>query len=166
MMKAFYLAGGVPKKGQQEGGRYEEETFHNILKEFDTNLLAEAFNMPEEIVRQMQKGGRGLSVIAQEKMRFIKPDEQEEWGKQEERYDNGLEQTSCSMKISTNIESRREADIYSRQAGKVNVVDKHKLPILKFLDMSAERGNLFPVINQSFPLHTLKIKSRLLAKYK
>ncbi|XP_073290968.1 11S globulin seed storage protein 2-like [Primulina huaijiensis] len=146
MMKAFYLAGGVPKKGQQEGGRFEEETFHNILKEFDTNLLAEAFDMPEEIVRQMQKGGeeRGLSVIAQEKMSFIRPDEQEGWGKHEERYDNGLEETYCSMKISTNVESRREADIYSRQAGKLNVADKHKLPILKFLDMSAERGDLFP----------------------
>ncbi|XP_073026936.1 11S globulin seed storage protein 2-like [Primulina eburnea] len=144
--RAFYLAGGVPKKGQQEGGRFEEETFHNVLKEFDTNLLAEAFDMPEEIVRQMQKGGeeRGLSVIAQEKMSFIRPDEQEEWGKHEERYDNGLEETYCSMKISTNVESRREADIYSRQAGKLNVADKHKLPILKFLDMSAERGDLFP----------------------
>ncbi|KZV21488.1 11S globulin seed storage protein 2-like [Dorcoceras hygrometricum] len=141
--RAFYLAGGPSRKGQQGGGRYEEETFHNILREFDTNLLAEAFNIPEEIVRQMQRGGedRGLSVIAQEKMGFIRPDEREE---REREFDNGLEETYCSMKISTNIENPREADIYSRQAGRVNIVDKHKLPVLKFLDMSAERGYLFP----------------------
>ncbi|KAI3449774.1 hypothetical protein Pfo_006439 [Paulownia fortunei] len=140
--RAFYLAGGVPRSGQQEQAT---QTFQNIIRAFDTNLMAEAFNVPQEIVRRLQteEEERGLIVIARERMSFIRPDEeeQEERGRQS---DNGLEETLCTMNIRTNVENRREADIYSRQAGRVNVVDRHKLPILKYMDLSAEKGNLYP----------------------
>ncbi|KAL2535852.1 12S seed storage protein CRA1 [Forsythia ovata] len=140
--RAFYLAGGVPKRGQQE---QERQTFQNIFREFDSELMAEAFNIPSEIVRKMQseENRRGLIVNVRERMGFIRPDEeqeQEQWGGQS---DNGIEESYCSMKIRTNIENRRDTDIYSRQAGKVNVVDRHKLPLLKYMDMSAERGRLY-----------------------
>lgn len=111
--------------------------------------MAEAFNIPQEIVKRMQtvEEERGLIVMARERMRFIRPDEeeQEEYRRGGSESDNGFEETFCTMNIRTNVESRRDADIYSRQAGKLNVVDRHKLPILKYMDMSAEKGNLYPV---------------------
>ncbi|KAK6164484.1 hypothetical protein DH2020_001348 [Rehmannia glutinosa] len=140
---AFYLAGGVPQRGQQEQAR---QKFQNIFRAFDANLMAEAFNVPQEIVQRMQteEEERGLIVIARERMSFITPEEQQqEWGRQSAA-DNGMEESFCTMKIRTNIENRREADMYSRQAGKLNVVDRNKLPILKYMDLSAEKGNLYP----------------------
>ncbi|KAL7198578.1 hypothetical protein ACSBR2_020964 [Camellia fascicularis] len=86
---------------------------------------------------------RGLIVIAQEGMSMIRPDEREEQGE----YgigSNGFEETFCTMRLHQNIDERREADVYSKQAGRINIVSQHKLPILRFLDMSAERGNLYP----------------------
>ncbi|KAL3644968.1 11s globulin seed storage protein 2 [Castilleja foliolosa] len=141
--RAFYLAGGVPK-----GGRSQEQaqrTFQNIFRAFDSNLMAEAFNVSPETVQRMQKEEeqRGLIVIAKERMSFIRADEERESGSRQQS-DNGIEETYCSMSIRTSLENRRDADIYSRQAGKSNVVDSNKLPILKYLDLSAEKGNLYP----------------------
>lgn len=144
--KAFYLAGGVPRSGEQE--QQARQTFHNIFRAFDAELLSEAFNVPQETIRRMQseEEERGLIVMARERMTFVRPDEEE--GEQEHRgrqLDNGLEETFCTMKFRTNVESRREADIFSRQAGRVHVVDRNKLPILKYMDLSAEKGNLYSV---------------------
>ncbi|KAL8547995.1 hypothetical protein ACS0TY_007331 [Phlomoides rotata] len=139
--RAFFLAGGVPRK-QQQG----EQTFVNVFDSLDARLMAEAYNIPEDIIRKMQKGRaeeRGLSVIVREPMTFMRAEEEQE-RQRDESSDNGLEETLCSMKIRTNIDNRRDADIYSRQAGKLNVVDRNKLPILKYIDMSAEKGSLLP----------------------
>ncbi|KAK2989488.1 hypothetical protein RJ640_019587 [Escallonia rubra] len=147
-LRAFYLAGGVPTQGQQgQNGQQARETFQNIFRAFDEELMAEAFNVPREIVRRMQQENeRGLIVKVREGMSVIRPDEEEQQQQQGPRADesNGLEENICSMKISTNIDNRREADIYSRQAGKINIVNQHKLPILRLLDMSASKGNLLP----------------------
>ncbi|MCD9645365.1 hypothetical protein HAX54_034221 [Datura stramonium] len=89
-----------------------------------------------------------------EGMSIIRPDEEEEEefeeqqgrpGQQwwEEVIGNGLEENICTMKIRTNIEQRR-ADIFSRQAGKINHVGRQKLPILNYMDMSASKGTLYP----------------------
>lgn len=144
ILQSFYLAGGVPNIGQQQ---QESETFQNILRPFDSNLMAEAFNIPAEIVQKMQspeQNQRGLIVNVQGRLSFLRPDEGQEQG-QGPYSDNGLEESLCTMKIRTNIENHIEADIYSRQGGKVNVVDRHKLPLLKYMDMSAERGRIYKV---------------------
>ncbi|KJU81267.1 hypothetical protein N619_00010, partial [Ectopseudomonas oleovorans] len=79
-------------------------------------------------------------------MRVIRPSEEEE--EQEQRQggqgSNGFEETFCSTKLRTNLDNPREADVYSRQAGRLNIANQHKLPILRFLDLSAEKGNLYP----------------------
>ncbi|KAH6813655.1 hypothetical protein C2S51_022673 [Perilla frutescens var. frutescens] len=148
--RAFYLAGGVPSgqgqgQGKQEAGT---ETFHNIFGAFDAELMAEAFNVSPDIIRRMQASEeeRGLSVMARESMRYIRPEEIREHGRRSSSSSNGngLEESFCSMKIMSNLDNTREADVYSRQAGKLNVVDMHKLPILRAVDMSAEKGTLFP----------------------
>ncbi|CAL5436600.1 unnamed protein product [Camellia sinensis] len=144
-LRAYYLAGGAPRRGQQ-GLRSQEarETFNSVMDGFNPQLLAEAMNVPEELVRRMQnQNERRLIVIAQEGMSMIRPDEREEQGEYGFR-SNGFEETFCTMRLHQNIDERREADIYSKQAGRINIVNQHKLPILRFLDMSAERGNLYP----------------------
>lgn len=137
-MQSFYLAGSAPQ------GSKGEETFHNIFQSFDAELMGEAFNVSPDLIRRMQstQEERGLSVMARESMRYIRPDEEESYSRR--RDENGFEETLCTMKIRSNIENQRDADIYSREAGKLKVVDMHRLPILSYIDMSAEKGTLFP----------------------
>ncbi|PHT86753.1 11S globulin seed storage protein 2 [Capsicum annuum] len=159
--RAFYLAGGVQeseKKRTQIGLRKQiTQKFQNIFRSFDRELMAEAFNIPTEIVSKMQEeqSERGLIVNVREGMSMIRPDEEEEeefeeqqgcsrpynpWG----RRGNGLEENVCTMKYRANMDTRRRADIFSRQAGKINHVNGQKLPILQYMDMSATKGTLYP----------------------
>ncbi|CAA6662475.1 unnamed protein product [Spirodela intermedia] len=55
---------------------------------------------------------------------------------------NGMEEIYCNMRIHQYLDNPREADVYSRQAGRLYSVNMHKLPILRYIGMSAERGNL------------------------
>ncbi|KAJ6773730.1 11S GLOBULIN SEED STORAGE PROTEIN 2-LIKE [Salix purpurea] len=154
-LRGFMLAGGQSRHGQE---RYErssqryagqsewshEETFHNIFRGFDEELMAEAFNVPRETVKRMrQDSNRGLIVKCREDMRIMSPDQEEQ---EEFEYSprNGLEETFCTMKIKHNIELQRQADVYTKQGGRINIANQQKLPILQFLDMSAERGHLMP----------------------
>lgn len=142
-VQSFYLAGSPPR--QEQHSQQARETFYNIFNAFDEQLMAEAFNIPVEIVRKMQnEDERGLIVKVKGGMSVIRPDEgqQEEYGQQDS---NGLEETLCNVKIRTNIDNRRRVDIYSRQAGSLNIVNHYKLPILRSMGMGAERGRLSPV---------------------
>jgi hypothetical protein len=149
------LAGGEPnRQGQrQREQQRDSQNFQNIFSGFNTELLAEAYNIPVEIVRRMQENDeRGLLVKCQEEMRHIiraDEDEEDEDESQRQRRLNGLEETVCTSRLRHNMDTRSESDIVSRQAGRVNIVNQHKLPILRFLDMSAEKGHLFPVIQIS-----------------
>lgn len=144
-MQAYYLAGGPRNQGQGQQG---PENFQNILRGFDEELLAEAFNIDRELARRMQRqDDRGLIVKVREGMSVIRPDEREEeeegeWG----RRLNGIEETWCTMRLRHNVDDRREAEVFSREGGRLNVVNQNKLPILQRLDLSAEKGHLFPVI--------------------
>ncbi|KAL9255568.1 11S globulin seed storage protein 2-like protein [Drosera capensis] len=62
----------------------------------------------------------------------------------EETTSNGLEEAICAMKVRHNMNTRREADVYTRHGGRLNIVNENKLPLLRFLGMSAEKGHLFP----------------------
>ncbi|XP_068667406.1 11S globulin seed storage protein 2-like [Aristolochia californica] len=138
----FYLAGGKPRS---EPGM-EEFNAENIIRPFDSNLLAAALDVSVDTARKLQKQDeRGFIVKAkQEEMSIIRPEEEEEY---EERYkgrrDNGLEEAYCNMRINQNIDNAREADVYSRQAGRINSVNMHKLPILSYLGLSAEKVYLY-----------------------
>ena len=100
-----------------------------------------------------ESGERGLIVKVEQPMQFVTPEEeQQQWQPQQKRQgqrgqqgggaSNGLEEKICSSKILYNLDTQREADIFSRQAGKLNYVNEHKLPILSYLDLSAEKGHL------------------------
>ncbi|KAK1260863.1 hypothetical protein QJS04_geneDACA002399 [Acorus gramineus] len=117
----------------------------NILSAFDANVIAQAFNVPNEIARRLtREDNRGFIVkVQREGMGMIKPDERERSSSSRGRR-NGMEETYCNMRINQNLDNPREADIYSRQAGRLNSVNMHKLPILRYLDLSAEKGSLHP----------------------
>ncbi|XP_077225616.1 11S globulin seed storage protein 2-like [Tasmannia lanceolata] len=152
-LKSFYLAGGQARGSQsqqQQQQQHEQERDDyavNIIREFDSKIMAEAFDVSEDVMRKMQRADdRGFIVrVEQGSMRMIKPDEEEEYEEKSRRgRGNGLEEAFCNMRMNTQLDNRREADIYSRQAGRLNSVNMHKLPILQYLDMSAEKGNLYP----------------------
>ncbi|GMN75590.1 hypothetical protein TIFTF001_056550, partial [Ficus carica] len=58
-------------------------------------------------------------------------------------YDNGLEETFCSMRLKENIGDPSRADIFTPQAGRISTVNSFNLPILRHLRLSAERGVLY-----------------------
>lgn len=102
-----------------------------------------------------EPGNRGLIVKVQQPMQFVTPDE-EQFERRQSRggggaASNGLDETICSAKILYNLDNQREADVFSRQAGKLNTVNENKLPILSLLDVSAEKGHLQP--NALYSLH-------------
>ncbi|KAI3964243.1 hypothetical protein MKW92_012149 [Papaver armeniacum] len=145
--RSFYLAGGQPQRSSLQGSprqqQQQRETFQNVFRAFDENLMAEAFNVPVEVIRRMQQEDeRGLIVrVRGEEMRMIRPEEEQEY---ESRRYNGLEETYCNLNIRQYLDNPREADIYSKQAGRINIVNSQKLQILNYMDMSAEKGNLYP----------------------
>ncbi|GAB2282251.1 hypothetical protein Dimus_016801 [Dionaea muscipula] len=151
-----------------------QENLQNMLNAFDPELMAEAFGVPIETMQKMQRQDDRGFIVRAESMRMIVPEEEEEdeyemlEGEEEEVYrrrrmtrrdrdpcnenengseettSNGLEETMCAMKVRYNMNTRREADVYSRHGGRLNLVNENKLPVLRLLGMSAERGNLFP----------------------
>lgn len=155
--RAFYLAGGLGR-GEQPGLRGIRGTqrfqFQNIFSAFDPELMAEAFNVPVDLVRRMQQSeDRSLIVrVDRGEMRVLSPDEaeeeEEEYCRRRTRYMglevNGLEETICTMRLRHSLDNRREADVFSREGGRLNILNEHKLPILRYLDMSAEKGHMFP----------------------
>lgn len=145
------MAGGVPSEARREIRGSKSDNLVNIFNGLDQEFLSEAFNIPSDLVRRMQEErSSGLIVKCDEEMSFLTPEEEEE-ELSETSYsrrrgeDNGIEETICTARVQHNMNTQREADLFSREAGRVNILNQLKLPILRFLGMSAEKGHLFPV---------------------
>ncbi|KAL7144973.1 hypothetical protein ABFS83_07G047800 [Erythranthe nasuta] len=165
--RKFFLAGSSREGGQsEEGGRRRQEggsrrgreeegergqRMRNIFNGFDEEILSEIFNVDSEIVRKLQakEDNRGFIVRA-EKLDLVLP----EWGREEQQrgerrreggggYNNGIEETLCSMKIRQNIGHPTRADEYNPRGGRLTSLNSQTLPILSFLRLSAERGVLY-----------------------
>lgn len=120
----------------------------------DASLVAKALRISEEIVKNMQKDNRkDFTVkVEGEGVKVMKPDEDQHEHEhvggsrslsEGDNYKiNGLEETICNIRINHLLDNPREADVFSLQAGRLNTVNMFKLPILKFLEMSAEKGRL------------------------
>ncbi|KAK1267067.1 hypothetical protein QJS04_geneDACA015304 [Acorus gramineus] len=137
------------RESESEGSEEEERSSfnaQNILSSFDANMIAQAFNVPNDIARKLtREDNRGFIVKVQRGgMGMIKPDEEQQQERGRSTRENGLEETFCNMRLNQYLDNPREADIYSRQAGRLNSVNMHKLPILRYLDLSAEKTNLNP----------------------
>ncbi|XP_021768838.1 11S globulin seed storage protein 2-like [Chenopodium quinoa] len=143
--RSFYLAGGLEKSSEIRG------KINNIFRPFAPELLSEAFDVPEDLIRKMQQTeNRGLIIrVDKGEMRILSPGSEQDYDDERRRKYvgldvNGLEETICTMRLRHNLDNRREADVYSRHGGRLNIVNEHKLPILRHLDMSVEKGNMFP----------------------
>ncbi|XP_074286890.1 11S globulin seed storage protein 2-like isoform X1 [Silene latifolia] len=157
--RASFLAGGLGGRSglrERRGEEQQFQQFQNIFSTFDSELMAEAFNVPEDLIKRMQQSQDRSLIVRAEKgqMRILSPRSLEEEEEDEERRRskymgllddvNGLEETVCTMRLRHNLDNRREADVFSRRGGRLNIVNQHKLPILRELDMSVEKGHMFP----------------------
>lgn len=117
--------------------------------------MAEAFGVSREVVRKLKtaddKRGtivrveRGLEVVGPRRGREEEEKEERRREGEEERRrreDNGLEETLCSVRLRENIGDPLKADFYSREGGHITTLNSQKLPVLRLLQLSAEKGRL------------------------
>lgn len=141
-------------RGQSKRGDEERQESRNVFSGFDQELLAEAFNTDPELIRKMQarEDDRGIIVRA-EKLRMVLPEEGEEERESQRRRGsggyNGLEETFCSFKLRENIDRPSSADVYNPRGGRISTINSQTLPILSYLQLSAQRGILYKVITSS-----------------
>ncbi|XVE81854.1 hypothetical protein DITRI_Ditri15bG0099500 [Diplodiscus trichospermus] len=140
-------------KGQEE--EQEESNGNNILNGFDNQILQEVFGINSKLVKKLQNhnDNRGAIVKAQRDFQVVSPqseeEEEEQEGEEQERErrrrgnPNGLEETFCSMKLRHQIDNPSFADIFNPRAGRITTVNSYNLPILQFLQLSAEKGVLY-----------------------
>ncbi|KAF9611027.1 hypothetical protein IFM89_026334 [Coptis chinensis] len=68
--------------------------------------------------------------------------EEEEEEYQQER-PNGLEEPLCNIKLRVNIDNPSKSDVYNPNAGRINRINSRNLPILRLLNLNAEKGVLY-----------------------
>ncbi|KAI3990179.1 hypothetical protein MKX01_029157 [Papaver californicum] len=158
-LRRFQLSGGQ----QTQISSYQQRQQHrqqvrgqqdipenNIFNGFNVETLCEAFGVSTEIARRLQgqDDQRGNIVFVEGGLQAIRPQQGEEEEQQEQRYrsTNGLEETICSMRLKQNIANPTRADVYSEKGGRIATLNSQKLPILNYLQMSAERGVLYQAL--------------------
>lgn len=98
------------------------------------------------------KEGHIITVEKELQVERSERPQQEEHGQQGQgkEHGNGLEETSCSVRIRVNLDNLDRADIFNPQAGYLTSLNSHHLPILRDVRLSAERGHLRKVILSIF----------------
>ncbi|XP_074566998.1 cocosin 1-like [Curcuma longa] len=163
--RQFLLAGRERQSHEQIAQaeeRFQQQKGNNLLSGFELELLAEAMGVDKEVVRKIQNlnDNRGDIVHVEKGLQMLEPqrhaeqeaqeqerEEREEttqerrWGSSCER-SNGLEETYCTLKNRQNIANPTLADYYNPRAGRLTSLNVQKLPILRFIQLSAERGVL------------------------
>ncbi|TYI61514.1 hypothetical protein E1A91_D10G177300v1 [Gossypium mustelinum] len=69
-------------------------------------------------------------------------EEREKRGRGRRRSGNGLEETFCSMRLKHRTPAS-SADVFNPRGGRITTVNSFNLPILQYLQLSAERGVLY-----------------------
>ncbi|XP_019709418.1 cocosin 1 isoform X1 [Elaeis guineensis] len=135
-VKEFQLAGS-------QRGSQQVNTGKNVLRGFRADSLAAALGVDRELARklQLEDDRRGEIVRVERSLQVLRPPSEEE--EKEMSSPNGLEETYCSMRIKENIETPSAADVYTRRGGRITTLNSHKLPILRFIQMSATRVVLY-----------------------
>ncbi|KAK9087389.1 hypothetical protein Syun_029783 [Stephania yunnanensis] len=158
--RKFYLGGNPQSErehGQHQQGPYqgEEQTYYqqrfesnNIFRGIDDEILQEVLGVRRETVEKVKGRGdvRGHMVQARQGLQLVRPSRMEE---EEYRhggsssYGNGFEETICTARMRENIGNPARADVYNPEAGYIRTVNRMNLPILNYLQLSAERGVLY-----------------------
>ncbi|GER52263.1 11S seed storage globulin B [Striga asiatica] len=130
-------SGQQSKRGEQEGE--DEQQQSNIFAGFEQEFLAEALNVDPDIIRWLQGKENNMgAIIRTESLGLVLP----EWGSHEKEREGGY---ANGLKIRENIDNPSKADVYNPRAGRVTRLNGHKLPILNYLRLSADRGVLYKV---------------------
>ncbi|KAF9666038.1 hypothetical protein SADUNF_Sadunf16G0187300 [Salix dunnii] len=128
--RKFFLAGNPQQELQSQRG--QQERYRNLFGGFDERLLAEAFNVDTRLARRMknENDNRGIIVQVQHELQMVSPQEsrEEEERERENQRRQGLEESFCSATLKHNINNPEDAD----------------LPILRHVQLSAQRGVLYP----------------------
>ncbi|KAL9436075.1 hypothetical protein AB3S75_022193 [Citrus x aurantiifolia] len=157
--RKFHLAGNPHQEFQQQ--RQQEhfgghQQCNNVFCGFDTRILAEAFNVEERLVRRLrsEKDYRGAIVTVRGQLQVARPprtqsqreyeEDSSEYERSRGRYggDNGVEETMCTTKLRENIGDPSKADIYTQGAGHITTLNSFNLPVLRWIQLSAERNLL------------------------
>lgn len=158
--RQFYLAGSPATRERRERLGEGRKLGGNMLAGFDPNTLAEAWGVERETVRRIQENnqGRGLIVRVNEPRRQRRGRENSPisfWesnvitggGEEEEREGfnpSALQQLFCNMRLRHNADNREDADVFIRDGGRLNTVNRFKLNALSHINLAAERGVLHP----------------------
>lgn len=161
---------GRHRRGQQQ---QQQESFGNIFGGFDDDILSDSFNVENELARRLkgQEDQRGHIVEVQNELEILSPqydrgeEGEREWERERERQGrpwggrgrggynntsedadaNGFEETLCTLRLRENIDNPERADIYNPRGGRITTLNSFSLPILNYLQLSAERGFLYRV---------------------
>ncbi|KAH6770071.1 hypothetical protein C2S52_014874 [Perilla frutescens var. hirtella] len=142
----FFLAGKPQGVSQSYYSRQREEKQgqkNNIFNPFDEELLAEIFNVDRETARKLrgEEDERG-QIVRADRFNIVFPGQEEEEERRERR-GNGFEETFCTAKLRHNIDEPTRADVYTPRGGRISTLNSQKLPILSWLQLSAEKGVLY-----------------------
>ncbi|XP_050206418.1 11S globulin seed storage protein Ana o 2.0101-like [Mercurialis annua] len=158
--RSFYLAGNPEDefRGFRSQGEHGQSEFsrrptrertqgscNNMFCGLDSSLLAEAFNIDEQLARKLQSenDNRGNIVRVEGDLEVTRPSrsQQEREEEEERKFDrrpfNGIEETFCSMRLKENIADASRADVFVPEVGRLSTVNSHNLRILRALQLSA-----------------------------
>ncbi|XP_010522580.1 PREDICTED: 12S seed storage protein CRB-like [Tarenaya hassleriana] len=139
--RPFHLAGNNPQ-GQVWMRGSQQQPQNNMFSGFDPKILAQAFKIELRIAQQLQnqQDNRGNIVRVKGQFSVIRPPIGR--GEEGQQLDNGLEETFCTMRCTDNLDDPSRADVYKPQLGYISTLNSYKLPMLRFLRLSALRGSL------------------------
>ncbi|XP_019709442.1 cocosin 1 [Elaeis guineensis] len=143
--RQFLLAGRRSSSWRQSRKEQEPSSEGNILSGFDTKLLAAAIGVDREVARKLQckDDQRGEIVRVEKGLEVLRPSSEKQEREERGRGTNGLEEAMCSMRNRENIDSSRRADVYIPRGGRITNLNSQKLPMLSFIQLSAERVVLY-----------------------
>eukprot|EP00258_Populus_trichocarpa_P015103 XP_006370929.1 legumin B [Populus trichocarpa] len=143
------------QRGRQDEGesrRHQQDRHRNVFGGFDEKILAEAFNIDTRLARSMrnEKDNRGIIVRAEHELQVVSPHQSREEEREIEYRGgrgggfNGIEETFCTARLKHNINDPERADFFNPRAGRLTTVNSLNLPILRSVQLSVERGVLYP----------------------
>ena len=102
---------------------------------------------------ESRRGGHGRGREEREQEERRRQEREEEREQERERREsqrggrgrggyNGIEETLCTLRLRENIHDPSRADIYNPHAGRISTLNSHNLPVLRWLQLSAEFGRL------------------------
>ncbi|XAR48963.1 hypothetical protein NMG60_11031963, partial [Bertholletia excelsa] len=148
--RKFFLAGN-PESRQQESRREREgqqagRHAGNIFSGLDEQILADALNVDPETARKLQgqDDERGNIVRVERELELVSPRSREEEEERERGRDvNRFGQNMCAMRLREVLGDPGRADVYNPDGGRISTLNGRNLPILNYMQLSAERGVLY-----------------------